>query len=134
MVAVHSARWYRVAALKPRLSQQAQLRRQRVRGETWYLLSDPLGGRSVRLNAAAYAIAGRLDGQRSMQQVWERVLQHGQDAATQDEVIDLLAQLREAALLQVDRAANFDLLLPHLEQVARPPGRPRSKTTPYPAF
>ncbi len=112
-----------MATLRPRLSPQARLRRQRVRGETWYLLSDPSVGRSVRLNAAAYAIAGRLDGQRSMQQVWERVLQHGQDAATQDEVIDLLAQLREAALLQVDRAANFDLLLPHLEQVMNPPGR-----------
>lgn len=122
MTALFSARWYRVAGLKPRLSAQLQLRRQRLRGENWYVLADPLRGRSVRLNAAAYAIAGRLDGRRSVQQLWDRSLQHAPDAATQDEVIDLLAQLREAALVQFDRAADFDLLLPHLDQVARPRG------------
>ena len=122
MTAVHSARWYRVAGLRPRLSTQLQLRRQCVRGDTWYLLADPQRGRSVRLNAAAYAIAGRLDGRRTVQQLWERSLQHAPEAATQDEVIDLLAQLREAALVQFDRAADFDALLPHLEQLARPRG------------
>ncbi len=123
MTAVHSPRWYRVAGLKPRLSAQLRLQRQRLRGENWYLLADPARGRSVRLNAAAYAIAARLDGQRTVQQLWDRSLQHGQESATQDEVIDLLAQLREAALVQFDRAADFDVLLPHLDQVARPKGR-----------
>lgn len=123
MTQVHSPRWYRVAALKPRLSTQLHLRRQRLRGETWYLLSDPVLGRTVRLNAAAYAIAGRLDGQRTVQQVWDRSLQHAQEVATQDEVIDILAQLREAALVQFDRAADFDMLLPHLDHVAKPAGR-----------
>ena len=122
MTAVHSARWYRVAGLKPRLSAQLELRRQRVRGENWYVLADPLRGRSVRLNAEAYAIAGRLDGRRTVQQLWDRSLQHAADAATQDEVIDLLAQLREAALVQFDRSADFDVLLPHLDQMARPRG------------
>ena len=84
MTAVHSARWYRVAGLKPRLSAQLQLRRQRVRGQTWYLLADPVRGRSVRLNAAAYAIAARLDGQHTVQQLWDRSLQHAHEAATQD--------------------------------------------------
>ena len=123
MTVVHSPRWYRVAALKPRLLPQIKLSRQRVRGETWYLLSDPVLGRSVRLNAAAYAMAARLDGQRTVQQLWERSLQHGQEAATQDEVIDILAQLREAALVQFDRAADFDVLLPHLDKVVRPARR-----------
>lgn len=123
MSAVHSPRWYRVASLKPRLSTQLGLQRQRVRGETWYVLSDPVVGRSVRLNAAAYAIAGRLDGQRTVQQVWDRSLQHGADAATQDEVIEILAQLREGQMVQFDRAADFDVLLPHLDRVARPAGR-----------
>lgn len=123
MTQVHSPRWYRVAGLKPRLSPHLRLRRQRLRGETWYLLSDPVLGRAVRLNAAAYAIAGRLDGQRTVQQVWDRSLQRAQEAATQDEVIDILAQLREAALVQFDRAADFDVLLPHLDEVAKPSGR-----------
>ena len=122
MAVVHSPRWYRVADLKPRLSTQLQLRRQHLRGETWYVLSDPVQGRSVRLNAAAYALAARLDGQRTVQQLWERSLAHAEDAATQDEVIDILAQLREAALVHFDRLADFDTLLPHLDKTTRPAG------------
>lgn len=80
-------------------------------------------GRSVRLNRAAYAIAARLDGVRTVQQLWDLSLQHAVDAVTQDEVIDLLAQLREAALVQFDDAADFDALLPHLDTVAHPRGR-----------
>ena len=57
-------------------------RRQRLRGETWYLLADPVGGRSVRLNATAYAIAGRLDGQRSVQQLWDRQMAQHADPVT----------------------------------------------------
>jgi putative peptide zinc metalloprotease protein len=123
MTEVHSSRWYRVAHLTPSLSPQIELRRQRLRGETWYMLSDRALGRSVRLNASAYAIVGRIDGQSTVQQLWDRSLLHAQEAVTQDELIDILAQLREAALLQFDKLADFDLLLPHLERVARPGGR-----------
>lgn len=123
MTAVHSPRWYRVASLKPRLSPQLRLQRQRLRGEIWYVLSDPGLGRSVRLNAGAYALAGRLDGSHTVQQIWDWTLLHGHDSATQDEVIDILAQLREAALVLFDRAADFEVLLPHLDQVVRPGGR-----------
>lgn len=119
MTVVHSARWHRVSGLRPRLSPQLQLRRQRLRGETWYLLTDRGRGRSVRLNHAAYAIAARLDGQRTVQQLWDQSLQREHDAVTQDEVIDLLAQLREAALVQIDHAADFDTLLPHLDKLTR---------------
>ncbi len=123
MTSVHSPRWHRVATLKPCLSPQLRLQRQRVRGDTWYLLGNPASGRLVRLNPAAWALAGRFDGRRSVQELWERSLERGADAATQDEVIDLMAQLREAALLQLDRTADFDLLLPHLDQLAKPRGR-----------
>ena len=123
MTTVHSPRWHRVCALKPRLPAHVRPRRQRLRGETWYLLADPAGGRSVRLNAAAYAIAARLDGVHTVQQLWDRSLLRESEAATQDEVIDLLAQLREAALLQFDRASDFDALLPHLDRISRPRGR-----------
>ena len=90
MVAVHSTRWHRVSGLRPRLSSNVRPRRQLLRGETWYLLADPASGRSVRLNAAAYGIAARLDGQRTVQQVWDQTLQRATESATQDEVIDLL--------------------------------------------
>ncbi|MEP6969848.1 MAG: PqqD family peptide modification chaperone [Betaproteobacteria bacterium] len=119
MTVVHSTRWHRVAGLRPRLAPQLRVQRQRLRGETWWVLTDSAGGRSVRLNQAAYAIAARLDGRRSVQQLWEQSLQRTHDAVTQDEFIDLLAQLREAALVQIDHAADFDTLLPHLDKLAQ---------------
>lgn len=96
-----------------------------MRGTTWYVLALRGAGRAVRLNAAAYAIAGRLDGQLSVQQAWDLSLHAEHDNATQDEVIELLAKLQEAGLLQLDGAANFDVLLPHLNTVTNPP-RPAS--------
>ena len=123
MSTLHSPRWHRVAELRPRLSPLLQLRRQRLRGERWMLLADPAGGRSVRLNASAYALAAHLDGQRSLQQLWDWQLAQPGDPATQDEIIGMLAQLREAALVQLEATADFDRLLPHLQQVAAPRGR-----------
>jgi len=120
---IHSTRWHRVAGIIPRLAQQLTVRRQQLRGETWFLLANPVSGRSVRLNHAAYGIAARMDGRRNVQQLWDRSLQRDAEAVTQDEVIDLLAQLRESALVQFDQAADFDTLLPHLDTIAKPRGR-----------
>ncbi len=119
MSSLHSNRWHRVANLQPRLSPDLRLRRQRLRGETWYLLAAP-GGASVRFNAAAWALAGRLDGSRTLQLLWDTAPQHSADAPTQDEVIEMLARLREAGLLELQRGSDFDTLLPHLQQLARP--------------
>ncbi len=66
--------WHRVRGLTPRWRPGTRLDRQPVRGECWYLLSDENGGTTVRLNARAYAIAGRCDGQRSLDQIWQAVL------------------------------------------------------------
>jgi len=121
--ALHSTRWHRVAGLRPRLATQLRVRRQRIRGQDWILLTPPAGGRTVRLNAAAWSLAARLDGRMTVQQLWDQRLAAGEDPPPQDEVIELLAQLREAALLQFDRDADFDLLLTHLERIEKPRGR-----------
>ena len=118
MSAVYSARWHRVCGLTPRLSGELELQRQQLRGETWYLLINPASGRSVRLNHSAYGLAARMDGSCTVQQLWDQSLHREQEEATQDELIDLLAQLREAALVQFDHAADFDALLPHLDKVS----------------
>ena len=62
MTTLFSSRWHRVAALRPKLAPQARVRRQQVRGETWIVLGLPDGGRDVRLNDAAWRLAGRMDG------------------------------------------------------------------------
>jgi putative peptide zinc metalloprotease protein len=118
-----SARWHRVAGLTPRLSTQLQVRRQQLRGERWMVLTDTVGGRHVRLNTTAYAMAARLDGQRTVQQLWDWQLAQQADPATQDELIHLLSQLHEAGLVAFDRRADFDVLLPHRERAVRLRGR-----------
>lgn len=123
MTAIYSARWYRVAQLKPQLSPQLKLRRQRLRDEVWYLLSDRNSNRSVRVNRSAYAIAARFDGSRSLQQIWEFLLGAADEPPTQDEVIQLLAQLREAGLVQFDSSADIEQLQPNLENASRQRGR-----------
>jgi len=122
MSALFSPHWHRVAPLRPRLADAVRVRRQRVRGQTWMVLSDEVGARSVRLNRAAYAFTARLDGTRSVQTLWDRLQGDAIDAPTQDDAIELLARLREAGLIEFDRAADFQAWLPHLDE-ARPAPR-----------
>src|SRR6185295_7043394 len=61
---------------------------------------------------------GRLDGRRSVQELWDLLLGSGDDPPTQDEIIELLAELREAALVRFDSPADAERLLPHLDSVA----------------
>ncbi|MEY2873419.1 MAG: hypothetical protein RLZZ373_790 [Pseudomonadota bacterium] len=95
------AHWYRVAPLKPRLRGHIRLQRQITRGERWMLLTDGLSQRTHRLDAAAWALIGRCNGERTVQRLWEALLdEQGDDAPTQGEVIELLTHLQQAGLLQ----------------------------------
>jgi putative peptide zinc metalloprotease protein len=98
-----STQWYRVAELHPRLRGHVLVRRQRYRDETSHLLEDGLRGHLHRLNAQAYAFIGRCNGQRSVQAIWDSLLENDPDQLpTQDEVIALLMQLHQLGLLQCE--------------------------------
>ncbi len=100
---VFSTYWYRVAKLKPLLRDAAIISRHVYRGQAWYVLRNSLSGRSHRFNAAAYALIGRMNGQRSVQEIWEHSGKLSIDATpTQDEVIRLLGRLHDADLIQSD--------------------------------
>ena len=95
--------WYRVAELKPRIRGHARIHRHRYRGETWYVLQDLASGRVHRFSAAGYLVIGLMDGRQTIQQIWETALARlGDDAPTQDEVIQLLSQLHGADVLQCE--------------------------------
>src|SRR5882724_11026805 len=95
--------WYRVAARKPKLRSHARLYRHRYRGEVWYLLQDPASTRVHRFSPSARLIIALMDGKRSVAELWEIANKHlGEDAPTQDEMINLLGQLHSADLLQSD--------------------------------
>lgn len=106
-----SSDWYRVASLHPRLRVQVSVQRQKFRDQHWYVLSDLASGRQHRINVAAYQFIGRCDGQRSVQEVWNAVLERSRDdAPTQGEVIGLLAQLHENDLLQCEHTPDTGIL------------------------
>lgn len=101
--AFHSPSWYRLASLKPALKSQARIRRHRFRGEVWYVIQDPASGRFNRFTPAAYQLLGLLDGQRTMDEVWNIAIdQLGDDTPSQEEVIRLLSQLYGADLLHCE--------------------------------
>ena len=57
-----SPNWFRVADLRLQLRPGVQVSVQRVRGQTWTLLTDPVSGRHHRFNAAAQALLPRVEG------------------------------------------------------------------------
>jgi len=106
-----SSQWYRVADLHPRLRGHVKVQRQIYRKEVWYLLADGLRGRTHRINQLAYSFIGRCDGERSVQVVWDSLLDESPDLApTQDEVIALLVQLNQRGLLQCEQTPDVEQL------------------------
>jgi putative peptide zinc metalloprotease protein len=98
-----SPSWYRVAKLKPRLRSHTQIHRHEYRGRVWYILQDHAGGKSHRFTPAAWRFIGLMDGELTVQQLWDAVsTQAGDEAPTQDEVIRLLGQLHAADALICD--------------------------------
>ena len=95
--------WYRVATLKPRLRSHVRLHRHRYRGQVWYLLQDPVSNRVHRFTPGARLVIAAMDGKRSVENLWELANKRlGEEAPTQDEIINLLGQLHAADLLQSD--------------------------------
>lgn len=98
-----SQSWYRVAALKPRLRSHARLYRHHYRGEVWFVMQDPASGRMHRFTPAARLILNGMDGTRPISELWEMSNRRlGEDAPTQDELIQLLGQLHASDLMQCD--------------------------------
>jgi putative peptide zinc metalloprotease protein len=102
-----SPHWYRVAYLKPRLRSGVRISRQQVRGQTWYVLTDPVSGRHHRFNGLAYALIAGCDGQLTIDDLWaQRVDADGDDAPTQAQAIEVFAQAFGANLLGGDVAPD----------------------------
>ncbi len=102
-----SPHWYRLAYLKPRLRTGVRVSRQKVRGQTWYVLTDPVSGRHHRFNGLAYALIAGCDGRLTIDELWsQRVDAEGDDAPTQAQAIDVFAQAFGANLLGGDVAPD----------------------------
>lgn len=100
---LQSPTWYRVADLRPRLRSHAQIHRQSFRGQVWYVLQDQASGRFHRFTPAAHLVISLMDGHRSVQEIWDLACgQLGDEVLTQEQVIQLLAQLYRGDVLHGD--------------------------------
>jgi putative peptide zinc metalloprotease protein len=98
-----SPSWYRVAALRPRLRAHVRIQRHSFRDQVWFLLQDVAAERAHRFSPAAHHFIGLMDGQRTVQEIWDAASQQlGDGAPTQEEVIRLLGQLHAADALLCD--------------------------------
>ena len=98
-----SASWYRVANVRPRLRSHAVIHRHLYRGQLWYVLQDRSSGRFHRFSPVANLVIGLMDGKRTLREIWDIACTRlGDDAPTQDEVINMLASLHRADVLQSD--------------------------------
>src|SRR5579885_466301 len=121
-----SSSWYRVAVLKPRLRRHALIHRHSYRGQTWYVLQDRATEQFHRFSPAAYAVIGLLDGRRTVQEILEHLqVRMGDDAPTQDEVLQLLGQLHTNDAMQCETSPDTDELLRRFERHQRHKWRKR---------
>src|SRR3546814_14840039 len=83
-----------------------------------YVLDDGAAGKAHRLQKGAYRFVGRLDGERTVEQLWERLVEElGEDAPTQDDVISALGQLHGSDLLATEMLPDTgELLKRHKQQ------------------
>lgn len=113
-----SPSWYRVAELRPRLRSHVEIHRHTYRGDLWYVLQDHASGRFQRFTPAAYLLIGLMDGNRSVQEIWEAARAHlGEDAPTQEEMIRLLSQLHAVDIMQCDVPPDTAELLKRFEKI-----------------
>jgi putative peptide zinc metalloprotease protein len=93
--------WYRVADLRPTLRRHTEIHKHVYRGEPCYVLSDQSSGRTHQFSPSAHHFIALMDGKRSVEEIWDLTEQAlGDDAPTQEDAIQLLAQLHGADLLR----------------------------------
>ena len=86
--------WPQIKEMKLILCPHIQINAQNFRGERWFVLRDTANGRLLRFNSGAYEVIGRLDGHKTLQQIYSQMaVVLGAEALTQEEVLHLIAQL-----------------------------------------
>ena len=102
-----SEAWHLVAPLRIALRYNLDIHRQVFRGEVWHVFHDALNNQFYRIRPAAYQFLTRLDGRRTVEEVWrEGLLLDPENTPGQQEVVQLVAQLAEASLIQSERAGD----------------------------
>ena len=124
-----SPSWYRVSRLKPRLRGHAQIYRHHYRGEAWYVLQDHAKGRYYRFTPTAHHVIGRMNGKRTVHELWEAATDRfGDNGPTQEEVVQLLSHLHAADVLLCDVPPDTADLLRRAKKIQSATWKQRLRT------
>jgi putative peptide zinc metalloprotease protein len=118
-VPLDSPIWYRVANIVPRLRPTVRVRHRSADGVVRHVLADLLTGRHHLLDEAGWSFVGRFDGRRTIGEIWTWLSTHVPQPPTQHEVLEWLATLDSAGLLQCDRLPDLQALMRGEQQVDR---------------
>ncbi len=106
---LHSPVWHRVEKLRLHLREDVAVERHVVREAIWYVIKDRFSTKVQRVTPAVYGVLMRMDGKRTLDQIWrETVEQFGEDAPGQDQILHTASQLYSAALLRSDGPVDQD--------------------------
>jgi putative peptide zinc metalloprotease protein len=84
------------------------------------VIEDRISRRTHRFNPAAYMIVGLMNGERTMQEIWEGAVERlGDDAPTQEEVMQILGQLHFADVMQCEVPSDVEELLRRSQRISR---------------
>ncbi len=98
-----SESWHRVASQKIRLRPSVRVRKQFFRGQNWFVANDLYGDQFFRFRPEAWDFIARLEGTRTVDEVWRSCLDRNRDdAPSQNEVIQMLGELYSGNLIISD--------------------------------
>lgn len=101
---ITSPLWYRIAPLTVRLRRDASVHRHRYRGKIWYVLQDRVSGKFMRFTPEAYQLIGRMNGERTVDQIYAEAREHlGEETPSQREVVSLIGDLYRANVILTDQ-------------------------------
>lgn len=104
--------WSHIANLAPRLHSHISAHPQNFRGSRWYVISDTARGRHMRINESAYAFVGRLDGENTIEEIYQKITA-SQASITRAEILGVLSQLFHAGIIHSGLPADVEQLFKH---------------------
>ena len=103
--------WQQLAPQRLRLRDTVSIDSLSYRGRSWYLLRNQLDRQQMRVNKRTQQMLSRLEGQRTLQQAAEPLLNSDVDAVTRQELLGVLLQLHAAEMLTSDLPQNMQALV-----------------------
>jgi putative peptide zinc metalloprotease protein len=106
--------WNHVSKLSPRLHSHTTAHSQYFRGTRWYIISDSARGRHMRINDAAYDFVGRLDGEQTVEEIYQIINRtRGDDGVSRTDILQILSQLFHAGIIHSGLPADVEQLFKH---------------------